>query len=213
MKRVSRAGIIFSFICLTLIYGYYRPFAKDKATRHENTYRKNPANFEKVRLRQYARNATVFIRKNDLCETFCFLVDMRISSGRKRFFVFDLSKDSIAAEGLVTHGSGSVTGTEALQFSNRVHSNASSLGIYKTGGEYTGRFGDAFKLYGLQLTNNNAYRRAVVLHAHPLVPPDEVWPEEICTSWGCPTVNPAFLELLKKYITHADKPVLLWIFY
>ncbi len=213
MKWLSVSGILFSFICLALVYGYYHPFVKKKETLHEITKKKNADNVEKLRLHQYARNATAVIRKNDLCKTFCFLVDMRISSGRKRFFVYDLSKDSIAAEGLVTHGSGSVTGTEALQFSNKVHSNASSLGIYKTGAEYKGRFGDAFKLYGLESTNNNAFRRAVVLHAHPLVPPKEVWPEEICTSWGCPTVNPAFLKLLKQYINRAGDPVLLWIFY
>ncbi|MEJ7609807.1 MAG: murein L,D-transpeptidase catalytic domain-containing protein [Ferruginibacter sp.] len=213
MQRVASAGIIFSLITLTLLYGYYRPHAKEKMLRHENIPRKSPDNVEKIRLQEHAFIAKKFIQKNKLCERICFLVDMRISSGRKRFFVYDPVKDSVLAEGLVTHGSGSATTTEALQFSNTVHSKASSLGMYKTGAEYSGKFGTAFKLFGLEHTNDNAYRRAVVLHAHPLVPPDEVWPDKICTSWGCPTVNPAFLKMLKKHINHAGKPVLLWIFY
>jgi len=144
---------------------------------------------------------------------YCFLVDMRLASGKKRFFLYDLVKDSITASGMVTHGSGSETGTRELKFSNTSSSLATSLGKYRIGQEYHGTYGLAFKLYGLDSSNSNAYKRLVVLHAHPLVPASETWPQNICTSWGCPTVNPDFLLLLKKYIDHADGPVLLWVIY
>ena len=176
---------------------------------------KNPAteikNDEAERLHGYALKARAFVQENGFCERYYFFADMRIASGKKRFFVYDLQHDSVIIAGLVTHGSGSVTETAALKFSNTEGSNATSVGKYKIGAEYNGDFGLAFKLYGLDATNSNAFKRFVVLHSHRLVPTEEVYPDGICTSWGCPTVNPDFLQRLKKYINGADKPVLLWI--
>jgi hypothetical protein len=76
-----------------------------------------------------------------------------------------------------------------------------------------GKFGLAFKLYGLDATNDNAYNRAVVLHAHSCVPNEETAPIPICQSWGCPTVAPAFLTALKSYLDNSEKPVLLYVYY
>ncbi len=70
----------------------------------------------------------------------------------------------------------------------------------------------AFKLHGLDDSNNKAFERFVVLHSHSCVPAIEVYPLQICENLGCPTVNPIFLSILKKYINKADKPVVLFIF-
>jgi hypothetical protein len=66
-------------------------------------------------------------------------------------------------------------------------------------------------LHGLDNSNNNAFERTVVLHAHRCIPETEV-AEEICQSNGCPTVSPGFLEQLKKIINASKKPVMLWIY-
>jgi hypothetical protein len=79
------------------------------------------------------------------------------------------------------------------------------------GNSYTGRFGLAFKLHGLDKTNNNAFARFVVLHSHSCVPETEV-NDEICQSNGCPTVSPGFLQQLNSIIKTSKKPVLLWIY-
>ena len=142
----------------------------------------------------------------------CFLADMKISSGKKRFFVYNLKKDSIELAGLVAHGSGSDTGGEDLYFSNTPNSNCTSLGKYKIGNSYMGKFGLAYKLYGLEESNSNAFKRFVVLHAHSCVPNEEISPLPLCESWGCPTVAPAFLSELKTIISHSEKPILLWIY-
>lgn len=63
-------------------------------------------------------------------------------------------------------------------------SGCTSLGKYKIGGAYQGQFGLAYKLYGLDSTNSNAYQRNVVLHAYDRVPDNEVY-KEICQSSGC----------------------------
>lgn len=138
---------------------------------------------------------------------------MKIPSGKKRFFVYSLSGDSIITSGLTTHGSGSQTETDVLTFSNTEGSYATSIGKYKTGEKYTGIFGTAYKLFGLDKTNSNAYVRAVVLHSHALVPVQETFPQPICLSWGCPTVSPTYLKILENYIDNSPKPIMLWIYY
>lgn len=139
-----------------------------------------------------------------------FLADMSIESGRQRFFVYNMKKDSIERAGLVTHGYGSAkTGVE---FSNVPGSYCTSLGRYRIGASYNGRFGLAFKLYGLDKTNDKAFERFVVLHAHDCVPVQEVAPMSICESQGCPTVAPSFLQELKQYINSSKQPILLEIY-
>jgi hypothetical protein len=85
------------------------------------------------------------------------------------------------------------------------------LGKYKVGYSYNGRFGLAYKLYGLDKTNDKAFERFVVLHSHDCVPETEV-KDDICQSDGCPTVSPGFLQYLKPIINASKKPVLLWIY-
>ncbi len=115
--------------------------------------------------------------------------------------------------GLVAHGSGSDNGGDELHFSDIPNSNCTSLGKYKIGNPYYGKFGLAYKLYGLDETNSKVFDRFVVLHAHPCVPNEEVAPLPICESWGCPTIAPAFLTAIKKYIDNSVQPILLWIYY
>ncbi len=165
------------------------------------------------RLKQKAVRLKVFNQPGNYDSEYCFLIDMKIPSGKKRFFVYNIEKDSVETAGLVTHGSGSGKGTKEINFSNVPKSNCTSLGRYKIGGSYNGKFGLAFKLYGLDKTNNKAFDRFAVLHSHSCVPEEEVNPLPLCESWGCPTVSPTFLTALKKYIDKADKPIILWIYY
>ena len=212
MRALISGVIIIGMISLAAGYSYRRHFINFHPVQQTAAVRKKDVS-ENVRLSGFEGEAKAFVSRHPFNKKYCFLIDMRIASGKKRFFVYDLIKDSIVEAGMVTHGAGSQTNTEALQFSNTDHSLASSLGKYRIGEEYNGQYGLAYKLFGLEASNSHAYARAVVLHAHPLVPADEVWPKYICTSWGCPTVNPDFLLVLKGYIRKADKPVLLWIFY
>ena len=162
-------------------------------------------------LKSYSKELALYASVNGYNTHYCFLIDMKIPSGKKRFFVYNLKCDSIAIAGMVTHGSGS-TYSAAIVFSNEPGSNCSSTGKYKISQSYNGKFGLAYKLQGLDTTNSNAYKRFVVLHAHPNVPTGEVAPQKICTSWGCPTVSPAFLQQLKLYLDKPGKPILLWIY-
>jgi hypothetical protein len=180
-------------------------YTADKTTTENNL-------IECAKLKEKSSSLKNYIVKNKFDPRYCFMVDMHLSSGKKRFFVYNLQKDSVEKAGLVAHGSGSDKG-DSLVFSNLPESNCTSLGKYRIGKPYKGRFGISYKLYGLDKTNSNAYKRFVVLHPYWQVPANEVAPSEICRSLGCPMVSPIFMEQLKPYIDDNKKPVLLYIFY
>lgn len=142
-----------------------------------------------------------------------FLIDMSISSSKNRFFIYDLDKNTIIDKGLVAHGIGSETGiNDKLIFSNIKNSLATSLGKYYVGHSYFGRFEKAYKLYGLDKTNSNAYKRNIVLHKNSDVPYEEQL-YNICNSQGCPKVNEKFFKRIETIIDNSKTYIILVIFY
>lgn len=156
----------------------------------------------------------LYASRNKCNTKYAFVIDMRIPSFKKRFFVFDLTKDSIINSGYVAHGTGSETFRNELVFSNVPDSRCTSLGKYKIGASYKGMYGLSYRLYGLDSSNSNALKRAIVLHGHSCVP-DKAYDEyPICFSYGCPMVSTLFLQTLKGYIARQGKePILLSIIY
>jgi hypothetical protein len=163
------------------------------------------------KLEQKVPAARQFVHQKNFNGKYCFLIDMSIPSGKDRFFIYDLQKDSIVNQGLVAHGNCFEYWLEGRKYSNVVGSGCTSLGKYKIGIPYTGKFGYSYKLHGLDSSNNNAFERTVVLHSHSCIPEKEVT-DEICQSNGCPTVSPVFLQQLKTIVNTSRKPVLLWIY-
>jgi L,D-transpeptidase catalytic domain len=171
----------------------------------------NTVNFFKEKTSLKANEAKAFVEKNNYNQSVCFLVDMSLPSGQNRFFVYDLAADSVQSSGLVAHGSCNQFWLEGRKYGNAVGCGCTSLGKYKIGNPYNGRFGLAFKLFGLENTNNKAFARFVVLHSHDCVPEMEV-KNDICQSNGCPMVSPGFLKRLQRIINESKKPLLLWIY-
>jgi L,D-transpeptidase catalytic domain len=167
-----------------------------------------------LRLKQNTASIENYVRENDFNTDYCFMIDMSIPSGKNRFFVYNIKQDEIVLSSLVSHGSGSYFKgcNDQLIFSNMPNSNATSLGKYKIGNAYKGKYGLAYKLFGLDSTNNNAIKRAIVLHADNYIPNTETYPYHIFESAGCPAVSPSFLTELSKYIQNSNKPILLWIY-
>lgn len=142
-----------------------------------------------------------------------FFINMKLHSRTNRFFVLNMQSRSIIDRGMVAQGANTkpdATGTPV--FSNEVGSNCTSLGKYRIGEKYKGRFGPAFRLHGLEATNSNALKRFVVLHGYSSVP-DSPQEYDICYSLGCPMVSPNFLTKLENIIDHSEKPILLNIQY
>jgi hypothetical protein len=197
---------------LAYFYWYKPKFTYNPAKKAFVLFEKTVPKNDLLKLKQKTLEVAAFARAHGYNDRFCFMIDMSIPSGKQRFFIYNLKKDSIELAGLVTHGAGSVTSNDQLFFSNIPGSNCTSLGKYKIGKPYMGKFGLAYKLYGLDTTNNKAFERFVVLHAHACVPVLEVYPRAICPSLGCPTVAPAFLKKLSEYLDKKNKPVLLSIY-
>jgi hypothetical protein len=201
------------FFCLIAATGFafffwYKPkasknFISSKLVKPTTAKLSTKLSISPVSLKKY-------LKANKFNTTHCFLIDMKIESNKKRLFVYNVLKDSVELSGLVTHGS-STSQTEEIVFSNQPNSLCTSLGRYKIGKSYNGKFGLAYKLYGLDSSNSNAFNRFVVLHSHECVPANEV-NYAICQSWGCPTVAPVFLQQLQQYIDKSSKPILLSIY-
>jgi hypothetical protein len=164
------------------------------------------------KLNRHSDQLLLYARQHGYNTNTCFLIDMSIESGRNRFFVFDMQKHSILKAGLVAHGCCNKSWLSGRQYGNEVGCGCTSLGKYKIGAPYKGRFGLAYKLYGLDATNSNAFARAVVLHSYYAVPDKEVHPYPICQSEGCPMVSAAFLNKLAGIINASKKPMLLYTF-
>ena len=167
---------------------------------------------EEQRLQTHAAQLLTYAKQKTYATDLAFMVDMKQSSGSNRFYVYSFQKKKVLHKGLVTHGNCGEAFLTERRYGNTAGCNCTSLGKYKIGNKYYGRFGLAYKLHGLESTNNKAFERFVVLHAHSCVPDEEVKPYPICQSNGCPTVSPNFLQTLAKYIDQSKKPVLLWIY-
>ncbi len=164
------------------------------------------------KLNSFAAQAKIFAAENSYNTGFCFLLDMSLPGGQNRFFVYDLDRDSILNAGLVAHGSCNTRFLEKAAFSNQPGCGCSAKGKYKVGYRYNGRFGIAYKLYGLDKSNSNAFDRNIVLHSYYLVPEKEVKPFPICNSLGCAMVSDGFIKQLALKIDASQQPILLWIF-
>ncbi|CAN5217141.1 hypothetical protein BH09BAC6_BH09BAC6_35910 [soil metagenome] len=171
-------------------------------------------NEEMLKVDNSRKELELYAAKNKCNTKYAFVVDMRIPSYKKRFFIFDLTKDQVIDSGYVAHGSGSETFRSQLVFSNVPDSRCTSLGKYKIGGSYNGMYGFSYRLYGLDSTNSKAFERAIVLHGYSCIPDKAYDDYPLCFSYGCPMVSVNFLQKLKGYISKQGKqPISLSIIY
>lgn len=165
------------------------------------------------RFNQQLENVRAMIASGTYNSKIAFFIDMKIKSGKNRFFVYDLENNTIIDEGLVANGSGSETAIRGeLKFSNIPNSKCTSLGRYSVGKSYRGIFGKAYILKGLDETNNNAAKRMIVLHSYSAVPEGEQ-DHYIALSQGCPMVSEAFFKRLEKIIDSSKSNIIMNVYY
>ncbi|MDB5282271.1 MAG: hypothetical protein JWO06_1346 [Bacteroidota bacterium] len=162
------------------------------------------------RLKQHAMTLKEYARQHKYSTELGILVDMTIASDKKRIFVVDMKTDSVLVSGLCAHGQCGDYMREDVVFSNQPGSNCSCNGHFKIGGKYSGDFGLAYKLYGLDSTNSNAFDRFIVFHYYSCVSDFEN--SGACRSNGCPMVSPQVFKDASKYVDASKKPVLMWIY-
>lgn len=173
--------------------------------------------FEQRRLlKQRADSALNYCQRVGYNTNYCFLVDFSIHSGKKRFFVWDFRGDSIKYASLCAHGYGKKSTVSNPFFSNVEGSYCSSLGRYKVGVRSYSKWGINvhYKLHGLESTNDNAYKRYVVLHSFTPVPRAEIYPVHLPLgmSQGCPVISNETMTRVDALLKNQKKPVLLWVY-
>ena len=209
--KIHRLILVVLVSCFMVSWFPKVAFWKNIHFKNSNSLITSRKSSSEQKLSRYVAAAKKFTKEKGYNQQTVFFIEMGLASGSNRFFIYDLKKDSIKAKGLVAHGNCFEYWLEGRRYSNVVGSGCTSLGKYKIGKSYVGKWGYSYKLYGLDSTNSNAYERTVVLHSHSCVP-DEPTESEICQSNGCPTVSPDFLSKLKKIINSSRQPVLLWIY-
>ncbi len=121
-------------------------------------------------------------------DTVLTIIDYSLPSTEKRLFVLDIKNNKLLLNLYVAHGKN--TGINyAESFSNRKGSNMSCLGFFVTKNTYMGKHGYSLRLDGLEMSNNNALERAIVIHGAYYVTP--LFIEEqgrLGRSFGCPAV-------------------------
>ena len=197
-------------VSLIIIFYYGYPFSLKE---HLPSLEKADEGSEELaKLQSHSNKAKLFCKQHGFNTTTCFLIDMSLPGGKNRFFVYDMQKDSVINNGIVAHGSCNDAFLAIPKFSNKPGCGCSALGRYKIGYKYSGRFGMAYKLYGMDSSNSNAFERNIVLHGYYQVPDKEVYPLPVCNSLGCAMVSDNYLKILSAKIDTSAKPVLLWMF-
>ncbi|MDH3322419.1 MAG: murein L,D-transpeptidase catalytic domain family protein [Flavobacteriaceae bacterium] len=139
-------------------------------------------------------------QSNDLKNAdFLTIIDMSKSSSKERLFIVDIKNKKVAHKSVVAHGKNS--GMEfAQRFSNKISSYKTSLGFYKTAETYIGKHGLSLRLDGLESSNNNARKRAIVIHAADYVSDDFIKNNgRLGRSLGCPSIpKKDFKQIIQK---------------
>ena len=200
--------LLLAAVMITCYHGY--PFTKSSHAFFRNETEKDKAEIQK--LQRIAIQAKTFCRNKKYNTRVCFLIDMNLPSGKNRFFIYDLVGDSVINTGIVAHGSCNQHFLSEPKFSNKPGCGCTALGKYRIGLKYKGRFGNAYKLYGLDSSNSNAFKRNIVLHGYYMVPDKGTYPLPVCNSLGCAMVSDNYLCMLAKEIDTSARPMLLWIF-
>ena len=96
----------------------------------------------------------------------CF-VDFGKLSCYDRLYIYDVNKNKYIYSARVQHGNGGKSTATKPEFSNKIGSNCSSLGLYKIialDKMQSNKSIDCFRLRGLSPTNSNAERRGILIH-------------------------------------------------
>ena len=142
--------------------------------------------------------------------------DYRVPSGTPRLFEWDFHKKTIAASTYVMHGPGGGSTEEQPKFSNRPGSKCSSLGRFLVTKEHGTRNKSGFRMKGLDIDNQSAYARGLMIHGAKWVD-TYCWrryiPLNAKCCQGCVTVSSRGMNYLRPLINKEQKPLLLWNYY
>jgi hypothetical protein len=166
-------------------------------------------------IEERADKALAFARRHNMNEHYALFVDYSVPSGTPRLYVWDYRKRKIAASTYAMHGPGGGSTDKRARFSNRPGSKCSALGRFLVTKEHGGRNKRGFRLKGMDIDNQTAYGRALMIHQSGWVDLN-CWRKYIplngrCCA-GCVTVSSRGMNYLYPIIKRETKPLLLWSF-
>lgn len=125
------------------------------------------------------------------------VIDYSRPSTERRLWIFDLQRKRLLLRDFVAHGRQSGENF-AKSFSNRLGSNQTSLGLFRTAESYRGKHGYSLRMDGLEPgLNDLARERAIVIHGANYVSPRLVQSQgRIGRSLGCPAVRPEVARMV-----------------
>ncbi len=114
------------------------------------------------------------------------IIDYSKHSSEQRMLIIDTQTGQVGSY-LTAHGKNSDPDNDgrATIFSNEPGSKTTSLGFYLASETYVGRHGLSLRLDGLETSNDNARKRAIVIHGAAYVSNKA---NRAGRSWGCPAI-------------------------
>jgi hypothetical protein len=174
-----------------------------------------PDRSEYKTIEERAEKALDFARRHNMNEHFALFVDYGIPSGTPRLFVWDFRQKKIVASTYVMHGPGGGSTDKIPRFSNKPGSECSSLGRFLVTKEHGNRLKRSFRLKGMDMDNQSAYARGLMIHRSRWVD-SHCWmryiPLHRVSCQGCVTVSSRGMNYLWSLINKEKKPLLLWNF-
>lgn len=113
---------------------------------------------------------------NPVNKRYVVIINYSLSIDSERLYLLDMNTSKVVLKTKVSHAKNSGYDVPYM-FSNQMNTKKTSLGVYKSTQTYYGKFGYSLKLIGLDSTNSNAERRAIVFHSNKKM--KTKW------SWGC----------------------------
>lgn len=149
--------------------------------------------------------------KGSLKKQILTILDFTKSSRFRRMWIIDMKNQKLVRRELVAHGKNS--GHDMVtSFSNKLHSNQSSMGFYVTDAPYIGGNGISMLINGMDKGYNcQARNRAVVMHGADYVNPKTMNSNgRLGRSFGCPAVE---REKAQEIIDYVKNGSCLFIYY
>ncbi len=178
-----------------------KPHLKEFSNYSQDLYNKLNSTNLNFEVFKYALKGYIKLKSNNKLNNseYLTIIDMSLSSNSDRFFIIDMKNNKIDHQSVVAHGAN--TGLEfAKNFSNTMSSHKTSLGFYRTAETYFGKHGLSLRLDGLEFSNNNARKRAIVIHSAKYVSDKFILNNgRLGRSWGCPAIpDKDYKEIIQK---------------
>lgn len=206
-------------LCAVILFYGNSPIPAQLSTVIKSDHVQNLEAFDTFSYHTHHLEALEFCKRKNINAQFCILADMKRHSGLPRLFVWNFEDAAIKESFLVSHGCGNKPWGMTLSkskpiFSNVPESHCSSLGKYKIGERGASQWGIKVKylMHGLDTSNNNALKRALVLHSWEAVSERSVYPNGTPEGWGCPALSAYGMKYLDSLFQTSAKPVLFWQF-